>query len=202
MSNIVPMQPCPGHPLRSLKRFAADADRIVRRYNELDNLGTEVFAERVDDLITAKAAATLNEHDEALLAQCEAARQRFEPDSNYDDDDGLKRGVIGERIAVLVGAFPNAAPGDPAVFVRMLIENVSSVDHLTMSALDAAIWEIVGTMKFIPAISEVMQIVNKQQAVWFDRFLAIQDIAETSRWIVEQIEALQAEAVSSAKAAS
>ncbi|MET4016056.1 hypothetical protein [Bradyrhizobium sp. S3.2.12] len=196
-SNIVPMQPYPGHPLRSLKQLAAKADQLVRRYNEVNDLGTEAFTERVNDLTAAKAAATLNETDDALLAQCESALQRFDPASNYEDDGqgNLKRSVIGQRVAMLVGAFPNAAPGDPAVFVRMLIEALSSVEYLSLPALDTAIWRIVETKKFIPAISEVLDIVHKQRSDWGKRFLAIREIAEASSWALTEIEALQVEAV-------
>jgi hypothetical protein len=213
VTKIVPMQPYPGYPLRSLKQFAADADRMVRRYNQLSNLPDVACQkieamkndERIDDLneliATAKKAATLSKHDEATLAQCEAALERLDPASNYEDNGqgSLKRGVIGERIAVLVGAFPNAAPSDPAVFVRMLIESICSVD-LSLPALDAAIWQIVGTKKFIPAVSEVLEVVTKQQGDWSTRVCAIQCIAETSSWALAEIEELQVEAEKAAKA--
>jgi hypothetical protein len=211
VTKIVPIQPYPGHPLRSLNRFAADADRIVRRYNELNDLPDFVLqkieamknGEQMDAtslIADAKKAATLSKHDEALLARCQTALQLFEPEGNYDDDDNrLKRGVIGERIAVLVGAFPGGSPCDPLVFVTTLVESVCAIDYLTVTALDAAIWRIVGTMKFIPAVSEVLEIVNKQQADWMKRFCSIHGIAESSHWAMGEVEALQAEAEKAAK---
>jgi hypothetical protein len=109
--------------------------------------------------------------------------------------------VIGERVALLVGAFPGGAPSDPLVFVQMLIENVCAIDYLTLPALDAAIWQIVGTKKFIPAVSEVLEIVTKQQADWSKRFCAIQEgVAESWRWALAEIEELQVEAEKAAKA--
>jgi hypothetical protein len=207
VTKIVPIQPYPGHPLRSLNRFAADADRIVRRYNELNDLPDIACqkieamknGERIDELIAdARQAASLNECDEALLAECQAALQRFEPEGNYDDNR-LKRGVIGERLAMLVGAFPGGSPSDPVVFVTTLVESVCAIDYLTLTALDAAIWQIIGTMKFIPAVSEVLKIVNKQRADWSKRFCAIDGIDEASHWAMEEIEELQVEAERAAK---
>jgi hypothetical protein len=200
MSKVVAM-PNPGYPLRALKQFATDADQIVRRYRELDDLDTKTYLkieaatnrEQIAKLIdAAKKTATLNERDQATLAQCEAALQRFDPDSNYDDDGkgNLKRSVIGERIALLVGAFPNSAPCDPPVFVRALIEAVSSVD-VSLLALDSAVWEIIETKKFIPAISEVLEIVKKQHEKWGERVCTIEELAHASSWELKHIEKLQ-----------
>ena len=84
--------------------------------------------------------------------------------------------MIGERVAQLVGAFPNGAPSDPMVYVRTLIEKVCTVGDVILPALDAAIWEIMGTKKFLPAISEVLVIVNRQTKEWNERSWAIRDL--------------------------
>jgi DNA repair ATPase RecN len=204
VSNIVPINPYPGHPLRALKQFAEDADRIVERFDELKVLPGIVRTEakalqdikQFDELFAeAKQTATLSEHEVSELAWCETALQRFDPDSNYEDnmrETDLKRAVVADRIAVLLGAFPNANPGDPQVYVRNVIENVSSL-ALTLPALDAAIWEIVGTKKFVPAVSEVMEVVNSQCAKWDERFFAIWNLADKSRRTVAALDALQTE---------
>jgi hypothetical protein len=196
MSKVVAM-PNAGYPLRALKQLAADADKLVRRYDVLndlpDTLREKIEAtnrEQIDQLIAdAKKNTTLNEREQAMLAQCEAALLRFDPPSNYEDNR-LKRGVICERVALLVGAFPNGAPCDPAVFVRALIEAVGSVEYLSLPALDNAVWEIIETKKFIPAISEVLEIVIKQRSVWGKRLCAIGEIAETASWALKEIEEL------------
>jgi len=208
MSNIVPMQPYPGHPLRSLKQFAAKADSIARRYDALEGLVSgvrqkmEASANRelIDKLFTdAKRTAVLDEHDQTLLAWCKAATQRFDPDDNYEPDDDkqyhLKPSVVAARIAVLVGAFPAGAPSDPAVYLRVMMEHVCSVEALNLVALDAAIWEAVGTLKFIPSVSELMVIVGRQKERWHKRLMAVESIAELSHWTLVDIEALLAEAV-------
>ncbi|MGY3347731.1 hypothetical protein ACVW16_001046 [Bradyrhizobium sp. USDA 4474] len=207
MSNVVPINRYPGHPLRALKAFAEDADRLARRAVELDELpGTiraraEVMQDRemIAKLFAdAKRDATLNEADVTTLAQCEAALARFDPDSNYDGDD-LRLSVVGERVAVLLGAFPNAAPGDPEVYIRTVVENVRSVE-MTLPALDAAIWQIVGSLKFTPAPSEVLEIVSRQQDDWDRRAHAIFTLAARSRCTIARIEALEIEAQEAARA--
>jgi hypothetical protein len=200
MNNIVAMQPCPGHPLRALKQFAAKADYVALRYNQidklLDTLGEKIGAttnrELIDQLIAdAKRTAVLDDHDKTLLAWCEAAVQRFDPDDNYEIDDDkkyvLKPSVVAARIAVLVGAFPAGAPSDPTVYLKVMMEHVRSVEALSLVALDAAIWEAVGTLKFIPSVSELMVIVKRQKEQWHKRFMAIQGIAESSHWALAEI---------------
>lgn len=204
MTNIIPLKNSkPTHPLNSLKKFASDADHLVRRHAELDDLPDIVCrkmaalktSEQIGKLFArANTTATLNECDQATLAQCEAALQRFDPESAYEDDvkeNNLKRSVIGERVAQLVGAFPNGAPCDPVIYVTMMVHNISLVDELIMPALDAAIWEIIGTKKFLPAVSEVLEIVNRQTKQWNERSWAIRDLADMSCRIVTRIEALR-----------
>lgn len=212
MSNIVPLQPYPGHPLRSLKQFAAKADSIVWRYDRLDNLPdilrekieATTNREQIDQLIAdAKRTAVLDNHDKTLLAWCEAALERFDPEDNYEIDDDkqyhLKPSVVAARIAVLVGGFPAGAPSDPAVYLKVMMEHVCSVEALSLVALDAAIWEAVGTLKFIPSVAELMVIVKRQKAQWNKRFEAIQNIAESSCWTLAEIDALQLEAQTAAR---
>jgi hypothetical protein len=126
--------------------------------------------------------------------------ERFDPDSNYepDDDDGnyyLKPSVVGARVGVLVGSFPSTPSGDPSVFLKAMVETVCSVEALSLPALDASLWEATGTLKFIPSISELMVIVERQKERWHKRLMAVEEIAEVSRWTLVDIEALQAEAV-------
>jgi hypothetical protein len=195
--------PNTGYPLRALKQLAADADHLVWRYDVLNDL-PDTFRETIEvakspeqiaELIAAaKNTAALNERDQATLAKCEATLQRLDPPSNYEDDGqgNLKRSVIGERVAMLVGGFPNGAPSDPAVFVRLLFEAVSSVECLSLPALDSAVWEVLETKNFFPTISEVQEIVLKQRSLWGKRICAIEEIAETSIWALREITKLAA----------
>ena len=199
-SNIVPLQPYPGHPLRALKKFAAKADQLVRRDNELNQLWVVTYekiaamenGEQLAELIdAAKKTATLDQHDKTVLAWCEAALLRFDPNSNYepDDDDDyyLKPSVVGARVAVLVGSFPSTPSADPSVFLKAMVEAICSVEDLSLVALDAAIWEAVGTLKFIPSVSELTVIVKRQKERWNKRICAIQGIAEMSEGALAEI---------------
>jgi hypothetical protein len=207
-SNVVPLQPHPIHPLRSLQQLAAKADHLALRYDQindlLDNLGEKIEAmtnrDQIDKLIAdAKTTATLNERDQTLLAWCEAVVQRIDPDDAYEIDDNkkyiLKPSVVAPRVAVLVGGFPSGSPPDPAVYLKVLMEHVCSVEALSLTELDAAIWEATGSLKFVPSTSELMVIVKRQIQQWGGRLVAIHNIAEASCWTSEEIEKLQAEAM-------
>ena len=90
MSNIVPINPYPGHPLRALKQFATDADDLVDLFNELDDL-PDVVREKIKELESreqfdelfadAKRDAALGEYTTEVQARCEAALQRFDPET-------------------------------------------------------------------------------------------------------------------------
>jgi hypothetical protein len=207
MSNIVPIQPYPGHPVRSLKQFAAKADHIVRRYKQLnDQLDVlyEAFVAlkdrtQIDQMANeAKRIAMLDDHYKTVLAWCDAAVDRFDPEDNHEIDDDkefhLKPSVVDGRMALLVGAFPSGAPSDPAVFLKVMIEHVCSVET-SLVALDTAIWEAVGTLKFMPAVSEFVVILKQQDALWSKRFEAISEIAEASPWNLREIEATRTKAI-------
>jgi hypothetical protein len=155
-----------------------------------------ILCELIDKLIAdAKRTAVLDDHERTLLAWCEAAVERFDPDDNYEPDDDqeyhLKPIVVAARIRVLVGAFPSGSPPDAAMYLKVMMEHVCCVEGPSLPALDAAIWEAVGTLKFIPSVSEFMPILKRQMERWHKRLMAIQDIAEWSRWAVVDIEKLQ-----------
>ncbi|MCK1382487.1 hypothetical protein IVB33_39860, partial [Bradyrhizobium sp. 24] len=138
-SNIVPLQPHPIHPLRSLKQLATKADRIALRYDQIEELldtlreKLEATTDRklIDQLIAdARRTAVLTEQDKALLAWCEATLQRFDLDDAYEIDDDkkwfLKPSAVAPRVAVLVGGFPSGSPPDPAVYLKVMMEHVSN----------------------------------------------------------------------------
>jgi len=103
----------------------------------------------------------------------------------------LKPSVVAARIALLVGAFPAGAPSDPAVYLKVMMEHVCSVEP-SLVELDAAIWEATGTLKFIPSVSELMVILKRQGVQWHRRIMAIQNIAEASSWALKEIAELAA----------
>lgn len=165
------VQPLPR--LRSINRFTRDADYIMGRSGELW---------RVAD--STARVALISDDDRAVLARCEQAQDLFDPPDCYDDaetaDRTLRVEVIGQRIALLVGGFPSGAPGDPDVYVNLLIEQIDAVEGLSLPALDAAVYQIIGTQKFLPTASEVLAVVNEQNEEWDQRMHAI---AALGHWV-------------------
>ena len=208
MNKIVPLKKNanPARPLHSLKQISADADVLVSRYTEICDLYDRVrkkieamphTSAQLDQLFArAKITATLSERDEILLRRCTPALRVFDAAEYYEDDNlegRLRRSVIGERVAMLVGAFPNGATSDPSVYVRMMIEGVSAIDELILPALDAAVFEIVATQKFLPTISEVLQVVNAQRLPWNEKSWAIRALADESIRVLGWLEELRLE---------
>lgn len=64
------------------------------------------------------------------------------------------RRQIGEHVAVLIAAFPNAGKLDPA-FSRILCEDIAAMEP-TIGALDFALRRLRRESKFIPVVAEVM----------------------------------------------
>jgi hypothetical protein len=204
MSKIVPIhQPQIGR-LRALYKLAADADRVVSRYDELENLlpivrkkmGALKNGELIDKLLAdAKRAATLSKYDVEALERCNDALELLDASENYEDGDpecDLRRNVVSARLAILIGAFPNSGSvGDPEIYTRVMVEHVFTVEGLTLIALDSACHEIVATHKFLPTTSELLKVLNGQATKWDRRLWAISSLANTSHRIVARIVALR-----------
>ena len=96
---VIPIKPPPF--FRALDGLVADADKILRRYDEVERLFGALIDGRTVDVAACRRAAMINKHDEELIAKCEAALQKFDPDSAYEDNDrefgDLRQAVIAER---------------------------------------------------------------------------------------------------------
>ena len=124
----------------------------------------------------------------------------LDPAENYDDDGELRRSIIKVRLASLIGAYPDGAPSDPEIYVRMMLEHVCAIEDLCLPALDAACREIVATQKFLPSPSEVLATVSDQQVKCHQRMFAITHVGRDLPGIVSLIEKLELEAPKAAKA--
>lgn len=206
-SEIVPVKQ--SSLFRSLDQLVKDLDHITERQAGLQDLRRAVRqrkaalenGELVSVTIDSKQAA-LSQYDKTILARCDGLFALLDPPENYEDDDregDLRREVVSVRLASLIGAFPNGAPGDPEVYVRLLLEHVSAVEGLNLLALDTACRKIVATQKFLPTVSEVFEVLGEQQERWNDRLWSISNIEETSTFAMQEIEALKAEAAMAAK---
>jgi hypothetical protein len=93
---------------RAFKRFMASADELQEYYDDL-------CEQRWGRAKYPKTAASLKEDAEwcqELVAKCRAGFERFDSNSNYEDDeDGesvLKTVHIASRLGVMIGSWMNA----------------------------------------------------------------------------------------------
>jgi hypothetical protein len=81
----------------------------------------------------------------------------------YEDNGNglLKRRIIEEQVALLLGSFPNAGPHNPAVYSGMLVEEIVAAEPCAV-ALEATCREIRRTKNFAPTIAEVLKILKEK----------------------------------------
>lgn len=109
--------------------------------------------------VLARAAEAKPSQIEALHADLLALAQ---PASRRD---------IGEHLAILIGCFPNAKTDDTEIFGRMMAEFVAETNP-SLSDVEAACHGLIKTMRFRPAIAEVLEALawEKQHRLqWADR---------------------------------
>jgi hypothetical protein len=165
---------------REFNRFVADMNELEEYYEQLND---NRFGRAGDE---ALASGDVDDHADwcqELVARCKAGLEQFDRRENYDDPDDdeseLSQEHVAKRITVMVASFPNANPSSPEGYMQMLIEHVAAVEGLTEVALESACREIVETQKFAPAISEVMEVVNKHVGQWGDRRFALHHVERT-----------------------
>jgi hypothetical protein len=212
--DVIPIKPqlpatiIASNPFRAFAEFTEIADRVLRRYHQIEEiLGTvrdAVERGRADDLAfaEAKARATLSEYDEQHLARCREALQTFDAAENYVDGDNaadLRPSVIALRIAAMLDSNPYAKPKNPEGYITMMVERVIGLEGLTLPALQAACNEIGDESEFLPSLAKVLKALHKHQALWDDRFSAIWNLADESRRIVERLDGMRIEMLEAAR---
>ena len=187
---------------RAIDQLAADADHLLARDSELyrlrpllsDHANALKRGEPLTKPLPDEREIKLSAYEVALVQRCSEAIELLDPQDNYEDANrecDLRRDVISVRLAMLVGGFPTGAPGDPEVFVSVMLEHVCALEGLTFLALDAACRQITTSQKFLPAISEITKAVEEHQEIWDRRYTVIWGIARRSREIVAEITALR-----------
>lgn len=165
---------------RDFKKFVADVDELREYHSDLckHRYGHAEYS------ITPADVEDEAEWCQKFVAKCKVGLERFDHRANYDDPDddesALSHAHIAKRVTVMVASFPNANPGCPEGYLRMLIEHVAAVEGLSEPALESACREVVETKKFAPAISEVMEVIDEHLAKWRSRFHTI-ECAERDR---------------------
>lgn len=75
----------------------------------------------------------------------------------------ITRNDVKREIGLLIAAFPNAARADLAAFGRLACEDVWAL-HPSRIALETACRQLRRTAKFVPTISEILEVIARVQA--------------------------------------
>lgn len=210
VKNETPAPPPPPQPLPDY----ADFDRFLKRLRSLDEGLTRMsdFAVMLEEAIDKPLTeAKLNEYYEHqkwlaklngnVLKEVErvaAEREFYNAEALFDrTDDGwrLKRDVISEQVAVLIGSFPNAGPHNPQTYTGMLTNEIAAADPCAIS-LEAACRAIRRTKKFVPTIAEVLEVLEQESSKIADLSEAV-DLDNWKHWneqIAEHLAELRAKA--------
>jgi hypothetical protein len=196
-------------PVNKFKLFATlseEADDLVTQHAELMQTErtlkkciTELKAAReqnrlVDPAILTDFAkiigggdVTLDEYSSELVARCREAMEVLDPEDNYDDDGCLKKSIVAKRLSLLIGAFPMGAPATPEVYTKMLVEHIANDSEVTYLALESACREITTQQKFLPTISEVLEVLATHNSTWSSRHFAIHNIKRRACELADSI---------------
>ena len=124
-----------------------------------------------------------------LIKRCLDFLEHFEFESDGKGDDGgddeewneeeyneeydaWYRSRVSLCVVPLLGAFPNANPADPKVFVSTLIDDMAGCDA-SLVVIEAAVRKVRRTMKFLPSIAEVLEAIRDEETAWAPGFDAV-----------------------------
>lgn len=149
-------------PMPSIKRFR----ELIKGYDQMREVYRKLYrasiAPRLFDMTSDDAkrlVATLNNFDLGI----------HRPSKKQ----------MTERLAALVGSFPNAAPHSPQVYARSMLAHVAAEEPNAV-VLEATCIELVETKKFVPAISEVLKVLREQQRKW-NKYLEVEEAVRSGR---------------------
>jgi hypothetical protein len=168
------------------KRFSTlerDADEIHAVWSRLCGIRYDL-AERQPGDEPPDMPPELSDHIKAILPRARAALQQIDADDHYDTDGErgrlLKKRIIAERLALMLGALPLGGPKvDADVFAKMLLEHVH-VAEPSYLALESACRQIEAKQKFCATISEVLERISECGTKWLKRRFAIDNIENLS----------------------
>jgi hypothetical protein len=99
----------------------------------------------------------------------------------------LRPDVILRRVGILLGSFPTLGPHSPETFVSSLADNVAAVSDLGALSLESACREIVTTLKTMPPVPEVIEILERHIWRWKDYGWLIEHIENWARdWVKDE----------------
>jgi hypothetical protein len=176
-------------PLRALNDFADRAEDLAAYMNRLDRARKEILR------ITLYSPAEAQKHlDQAstVLAQFDKTygelakeltldRVKFNPLDAYDKDGKITETRVRQHMALL-SCYSNANPANPEAYVGMMVEEVMA-ECPVLVVLESACSQLRRTLKFLPAISKVIEAIEEQDELWTPRLSAIDECAETVRFL-------------------
>jgi hypothetical protein len=105
----------------------------------------------------------------------------------------LSRRVVSEQIALLLASFPNARPGTPEAFGKMMIEEVYA-NSPNACVLESACRQVRREKDFPPSIAEVLKAIKQERSAWSDRWEMLKECDVD--WLQQALE----EAIAAAEA--
>jgi hypothetical protein len=184
--------PKPINKFKLFRTLTDKADELVERYKELQDMRRHIGI-----TVQENGFGGFNDADKHTLKRFQELLALLDPEDEYYEDDiddrgihqglRLKRNVIKNRLAILVGSKHIGSPTTPEVYVQQLLNYVADEDGLTYLALESACRELEGQRKWLPDISEVLALVREHQERWSERLSAIRSIKTVTRFLADEV---------------
>jgi len=192
---LVPPSDAPPIEHRAFDDFVKMIDNLVRWSDEIEDATTTLRRpiSSTDDREAAIFIADSCDDDEETewqIAKCRAFAEMFDPPGNYDQDKRLKREIVARRLAKLIGSFPTG-PRNLEDFSTVLLSEVEG-EQPNLIALESACRWIVRNMKFVPTVSEVVEIIGEHKERWQHRWKALDSLQKRQREMLELAAAVTA----------
>jgi hypothetical protein len=147
--------------------------------------------------IALERRAQLLDSDKQKIERCRQWLRDIDREDYYEEGDEdeeipiLTKKAIKERLALMLGAVHIGGPQTPEAFIKMLLEHVYDAE-VSYLALLSACRQIEETEKYVPAISELLNLLKEHDQQWGDWKWALHHIERTSNELQGEIREAQA----------
>jgi hypothetical protein len=203
----------PKRDYEEFDQFAALGDQLVKACDQIERECKTI--NEVLDAGNVPSDSLIKSAERWLARQDEYARrvkQFQEWDAYYNRPEQyeghygrIKRRVVSEAVALLIGSFPHANPHEPKCYSRMMVEEIYACKPNAI-ILESACRHIRRTEEFMPAPARMIKAIDQECSRWCDRF----DIGNTGgdgcrvEYVFEELKTAldraQARAIDKAKA--
>jgi hypothetical protein len=164
-------------------RFAALGDKLVEARQKIDEVVEALQDAEVPadwQIETAERYLEQKPKLEKIMAQFRAAETFYDRDELYDrlwnkqkpeEPAQIGEKFVSDRLALLIGGFPNSAPHSPEIFSKMLFEETMARNPDAI-VLEGACRVLRRTKTFVPTIAEMLKAIQEEEGRWRDRFQA------------------------------